>query len=176
MKPSHLKAKPRKYIMTTSVLFSLIAAVLFGLLWRFWFGPHYMLDAIHSGDVRKVALLTHLGMRPNSDLWLIGGIMQCAAASGQTQVMAKLLELGANVNRVDGCGRTPADAAVVIGQTNSLRWLLAHGADPSIKNRDGYTVAELITNSGYEASLQAALLAALNTLSNNPSGSAVVPR
>lgn len=166
-----MKTKPLKYTTALIPVF-VIAAVLAGLLWRYWFGPNYMLDAIHSGDVRKVGLLAHLGIQPNSDVWLIGGIMHCAAASGQTNVMAKLLELGANVNRVDGEGGTPADAAVFAGQTNSLRWLLSHGADPSIKDRDGHTVAEYITNSLNDESMRVALLCVLNTGSNNPSGSA----
>jgi ankyrin repeat protein len=159
-----VKAIPREFILAALILI-IFAAILAGILWRLWFGPHYMLDAIHGGNVREVAFLTHLGMQPNSDLWMFGGIMHCAAASGETNVMAKLLELGASVNRVDGEGGTPADAAVFAGQTNSLRWLLAHGADPSIKNREGYTVAEYITNSGYDESLQAALLSVLREAS-----------
>jgi ankyrin repeat protein len=134
-----------------------------------------MLSAIQQGDVRRVALLAHLGIPTNSDVWLEGGVLHCAAAMGQTNVMAKLLELGANINRWDGYGDTPADAAVFGGQTNALRWLLAHGENPSIKNRDGYTVAQYITNSMEDESHQAELLSILKEATNNPSSSPVVP-
>lgn len=72
--------------------------------------------------------------------------MQCAAAKGGTQGMANLLLLGANVNRIDGMGGTPAHAAVSGHQIESLRWLLAHGADPSIRDRHGLTLLECVTN------------------------------
>lgn len=96
--------------------------------------------------MRKAALLTDLGVRPDSDIIFVGGLMQCAAAKGETQAMAKLLELGANVNRLDGNGATPAHAAIFGHQLESFRWLLAHGADPSMRDRNGLTVIQYLTN------------------------------
>lgn len=149
-----------------SLLFLLVVACI--LLWRFLIGPCYMLTAIQHGNVQKVALLTHIGINPNSDAFFIGGFMHCAAARGQVQVMAKLQELGANVNRLDEYGATPAHVAVISGQVSSLRWLLAHGADPSIKNRNGYTVAEYITNQlGMAESLRGELLSVAKAASNH---------
>lgn len=125
----------------------LLVLLLFcGLLWHFVIGPNCMLSAIERGDVRRIGLLGHLGVNPNSDVWMVGGLMHCASEAGKVGAMAKLQELGANVNRLDGYGGTPADAAVEGDQVRALRWLLAHGADPTITNRDGYTVAEYITN------------------------------
>ena len=96
--------------------------------------------------MQKAALLTYLGVHPDDDIFLVGGLMHCAAANGNTQAMAKLLELGANLNRLDDNGATPAYAAVFGRQIDSLRWLLAHGANPSIKDRNGLSLAEYVTN------------------------------
>jgi ankyrin repeat protein len=119
--------------------------------------------------MRKAALLNHLGVHPDSDIFLVGGLMQCAAAKGETQVMAKLVELGANPNRLDGTGSTPAHAAVFGCQVESLRWLLAHGADPSVRDRDGRTVAEYVTNHVPEPKQEQFLLL-LKTTSNQQGG------
>ena len=130
-----------------------------------------MLTAIQHGNVQKVAFLAHIGINPNSDALLIGGFIHCAAARGQVQVMAKLQELGANVNRLDEYGATPAHVAVICGQVSSLSWLLAHGANPSIKNRDGYTVPECITNQmGMAESLRNELLSVVKAAPNQNSG------
>lgn len=121
-----------------------------------------MLSAIERGNARRIGLLGHLGVNPNSDVLMIGGLMQCAAAAGQVGAMAKLQELGADVNRLDEYGATPAHVAVWGDQVQALRWLLAHGADPSITNRDGFTVTEYVTNQiGMSESQKAELLSVL---------------
>jgi hypothetical protein len=112
--------------------------------WRFFIGPGQMVEAIQHGDVRSISNLTRLTINPNSDAFLVGGFMHCAAASGQTQSMARLRDLGASVNRLDGYGATPLHVAVHSHRIESLRWLLANGVDVSIKDRDGHTAADYI--------------------------------
>jgi hypothetical protein len=85
-------------------------------------------------------------VNPNGDVFLIGGLMHCAAADGQTEIMGILQNWGGDVNGIDGWGGTPAHAAVKCKQLKSLRWLLAHGADPSITNRHGLSVGQFVTN------------------------------
>lgn len=140
-----MKTQFRNYLVGLVPLL-LFVGLVFGVIWRFAYAPGCLLTASEHGDARKIAFLTHLGVHPDSEIWLNGGLMQCAAANGQTQAMATLLGLGANVNRLDGYGVTPAQAAVFGHQVESLRWLLAHGADPRIKSRDGYALAEYVTN------------------------------
>jgi ankyrin repeat protein len=105
-----------------------------------------MIAAIQRGDLQKIGIFARLGIRPDSDAFLVGGFMHCAAASGQTQVMAKLQDLGASVDRLDGYGVTPLHVAVHSHRIESLRWLLAHGADPSLKDRNGRTAADYVSS------------------------------
>ena len=97
--------------MTRRTLFSIVGCIVLmlatGLVWRFAVGPARMLAAVQRGDVKRIGLFAHLGIRPDSDAPLVGGFMHCAAASGQTLGMARLQSLGASVNRLDGYGVTP---------------------------------------------------------------------
>lgn len=131
----------RPSIVAVACLLLVIAA---GIVWRYVVGPPRMIAAIQRGDVQKIGIFVRCGIRPNSDAFLVGGFMHCAAASGQTEAMAKLQDLGASGNRIDGYGVTPLDVAVHSRQIESFRWLLAHGADASIRDRDGRTVAEYV--------------------------------
>jgi hypothetical protein len=124
-----VRTRLQKYLLVLIPILLLIGVGCW-LAWRFLYGPGDLLEAAERGEMRKAALLTHLGVRPDSDIFLVGGLMHCAAAKGETQAMARLLELGANVNRLDGIGATPAHAAVFGRNLESFRWLFARGADP----------------------------------------------
>jgi hypothetical protein len=163
-----VKTKLKKYRIAIIIL-AVFLVLLCGLLWRFLIGPSWMLDATEHDDVQKIALYARLGISPDSDLFFIGGFMHCAAAGGKVPAMAKLLELGANVNRLDEYGATPAHAAAFGDQAAALRWLLAHGADPSIKDRDGYNVAEYIINH-LDESQRPGMIAILEEASNQHGG------
>jgi Ankyrin repeats (many copies) len=123
----------------------LLIALAGGIAWRFFFGPSRMIAAIQRGDLQKIGIFNRFGIPSNADAFLVGGFMHCAAASGQTLAMAKLQDLGASVNRIGGYGGTPLHVAVRSGRIESLRWLLAHGADPSIRDRDGRTAADYVS-------------------------------
>jgi cytohesin len=62
-----------------------------------------------------------------------------AARAGRrgAAVAALLLERGADANAQDAAGHTPLHNAVVINATETVRTLLAHKADPSIRAKDG---------------------------------------
>lgn len=123
----------------------LLLALAAGIVWRFVVGPSRMIAAIQRGDLQQIGIFARLGIHPNSEGFLVGGFMQCAAASGQTPAMAKLQALGASVNRIDGYGTTPLHVAVHSCRIESLRWLLAHGADPSIRDRNGHTAVDYVS-------------------------------
>jgi len=125
---------------------SLVVLLICGVLWRYWFGPRQMLVAIATEDSVKAQRLMHLGVSPNADVFLIGGLMNCAAARGRTQMMDIMYRAGADVNRIDGDGGTPAHDAVECKKLDSLKWLIAHGADSTRTNRYGFTVAQFVTN------------------------------
>jgi hypothetical protein len=128
-----------------------------------------MVAAIKRGDVKKVALFARLGIRPDSDAFLIGGFMHCATASGQTLVMAKLQDLGAGLNRLDGYGVAPVHVAVRSHRIEALRWLMAHGADPTIRDRDGRTAADYVSTDVPEQQRED-FIGALKQTSNKPHG------
>ena len=136
--------------MTRRIRFAVVAGVLLalvaGFVWRFAVAPGRMIAAIQRGDLQKIDIFAHVGIRPDSDAFLVGGFMHCAAASGQTQAMVKLHDLGASVNRLDGYGVTPMHVAIRSHRIESLRWLLAHGADPSIRDRNGRTAADYVSS------------------------------
>ena len=152
-----------------AVVACLLLALAAGLVWRFAVGPGRMVAAIQRGDLRKIGIFAHLGIRPDSDAFLVGGFMHCAAASGQIQAMAKLQDLGASVNRADGYGVAPVHVAVRFHRIESLRWLLAHGADPSIKDRDGRTAADNVSTDVPEQQREE-FLSVLKQTSNKPHG------
>jgi hypothetical protein len=140
-----------------------------GVAWYFVIGPARMIAAIQHEDVSRIGLFSHLGIRPDSDAFLVGGFMHCATASGLTRSMAKLHDLGASVNRVDGYGLAPLHVAVRSQRIESLRWLLAHGADPAIRDRDGRTAADYVSTDVPQQQREE-FISELKRASNHPAG------
>ena len=129
-----------RYIVVVCVMLAVGVA----LYWRFVLASGQMIDAIQREDLQRISTLASLTVNPNSEAFLVGGFMQCAAACGKPQSMARLRDLGASVNKLDGWGQTPLHIAVKFNQIEAFRWLLANGADPSILDRDGNTIADYI--------------------------------
>jgi ankyrin repeat protein len=68
--------------------------------------------------------------------------LHCATWKGQQNVVAVLLEAGANVNAVnqnEHWGTTPLHAAAHANQTAIAKMLLEGGADPKAKDSEGRT-------------------------------------
>ena len=65
--------------------------------------------------------------------------LRAAAWGGHEEVVLKLLEYGANVNKADKEGRTPLIAASYMGHGEIVRHLLARGADINHEDIDGRT-------------------------------------
>ena len=149
------------YIVVACVLVALAV----GFAWRLAVGPSRMVSAIQRGDLRKITIFARLGIRPDSDAFLVGGFMHCAAAGGQTQVMAKLQDLGASVDRLDGYGVAPLHVAVHSHRIESIRWLLAHGADPLVRDRNGRTAIDCVS-SDVPQQQQAEFISTLRQTSN----------
>lgn len=76
---------------------------------------------------------------------------QRAAAWGAERSLAALVELGV---RLDGCGddnSSPLHFACWFGQIESVKILLAAGADPNARNRLGLTPLGAVAESGKKA-------------------------
>jgi hypothetical protein len=141
----------RRFALIIVAICSFVLLLICGILWRYWFGPRQMFVAIARGDTAEAQSLLRYGVSPNTDVFLIGGLMHCAAARGKIQIMEIMYRSGADIDRIDGWGDTPAHSAVESDQLASLRWLIAHGANPSRTNRNGLTVGQCVTNKLPEA-------------------------
>lgn len=60
-----------------------------------------------------------------------------AARRGQVSQIELLIKQGGAVNAPDEAGRTPLILAVISGQTEAVKRLLALGANPALTDRDG---------------------------------------
>jgi ankyrin repeat protein len=66
-----------------------------------------------------------------------------------TEVVPLLLEQGADVKAVNDAGETPLHKAVRYPEYESVRELLRHGADKSIRNAEGLTPVQIAEKRGW---------------------------
>ncbi|MBV9463807.1 MAG: ankyrin repeat domain-containing protein [Verrucomicrobiae bacterium] len=85
-------------------------------------------------------LLDH-GANPNTRN--LEGKTPLILASNQSDLLEFLLAKGANMKIKDHTGENALMAAARDGNTDSVKVLLAHGADPTVVNRDGQTAGGL---------------------------------
>jgi len=76
-----------------------------------------------------------LGTSPNESF---AGMMR-AALIGHTNAVRSFLDLGAEINAVDGTGRTILIEAVFGGNLDTVNELLQRGADVNAQDSDGWT-------------------------------------
>ena len=116
----------------------------------------YSLSLINNESVRAAAWqalhLNILGAEefgsklPSNDIYFGDGInasqshsvaLHVAAYFGLTNVVQTLLELGNDVDQLDGTGRTPLHWAITGKQNNTLQFLLDHGANANAELEKG---------------------------------------
>jgi ankyrin repeat protein len=66
-----------------------------------------------------------------------------AAWYGHDNIIASLARRGANVDRAKSNGDTPMLNAAFLGRANAVKALLAAGADPNIRDKDGKNSLEV---------------------------------
>jgi ankyrin repeat protein len=71
-------------------------------------------------------------------------LMAAASNGNRLTIIRLLVDRGADVNIQGEAGLTALMGAAVEGDIESVKYLLSKGANPSLKDRDGYTAVELI--------------------------------
>jgi ankyrin repeat protein len=80
--------------------------------------------------------------------------MRSASENGRIDVLKVLLKYGGDVNEVagkkdiNGPSGAPLHVAAAAGKEDVVRWLLAHGADITIKNCEGRTGKNILEEKG----------------------------
>jgi ankyrin repeat protein len=77
--------------------------------------------------------------------------LHAAVASRNAEVVALLLERGADPNARQQVGYTPLMGAASAGRTDMVQALIAAGADPSLVNDEGKTAADIAAEHGHQA-------------------------
>ena len=95
-------------------------------------GSTPLLFAARSGDAASARLLMLAGADPNDSLPDGTSALVLAAHSGHRDVALALLDKRANPNDL-GIGYTALHAAILRGDLELVKALLAHGADPSLR-------------------------------------------
>ena len=119
---------------------------------------HYLRQSVKSSSLEITKTLLQHGARIQSS-----GAVQQAAKLGRVDVLELLLNNGADINetlpadvgflvrdqRYQQASESPLHIAALHDQISSVRWLLAHGADPNITDAQGRTpvmIAQASTN------------------------------
>ena len=99
--------------------------------------------AVFIGDLAAVKRALTDGADPNVQDPQSGSIMlSIAALMGHTEIVALLLEHGADVNAKSRDGGTALHAAAFLGRVEAVILLLEHGADTTLRNNMGSTAIE----------------------------------
>lgn len=120
-------------------------------------GP-VLLAAAHN-DVPKLKRLLASGLRID-ERFTVGSAdynttaLMWAAARGNLEVVQALLDAGAQIDAIDGDGRTALRVAAEHGRDRIVELLLQHGADPSIKSMFGDDMLHEVAARGNPATLQ----------------------
>ena len=72
------------------------------------------------------------------------------AGATDIDIVRMLLDKGADPNARSQSGSTPLHTAAFTGDRASLELLIAHRADPAIRNKAGQTASDIATEHGHE--------------------------
>lgn len=111
-----------------------------------------LFDAADSGSTGTVRAILESGGKKNDMIdELTGGETPLIAAvsGGHVSVVRELINFGANVNKPAEDGTTPLMKAAELGNLEVVGMLLAAGADPSVRNSELKTAADIADTSGF---------------------------
>lgn len=129
------------------------------------FEENFML-IVGSGDAEAVALFLEAGFSPSIADLKGTPLLSLAVRAQFPQIVSLLLGAGADVNRISADrGYSPLMDAAQKGDAAIVKILLAHGADPDLRSKDGQTaliicagrgdeeMAELLVSSGADPAI-----------------------
>lgn len=106
-----------------------------------------LMMAALRGNLEAARKLVELGAQVRRPGWTPA---HYAAAGPDVRVLAYLLDRGADINAVAPNGSTPLMMAAGHGTEDSVRLLIARGADKRLRNNRDLTAADLAAQSGRE--------------------------
>lgn len=97
-------------------------------------------EAAFTGDIATMKQALAGGADPNTrDPQSGGTLLATAALMGHTEIVALLLEHGADINARSQDGGTPLHAAAFLGHAETVKLLLEKGADTTLRSNMGGT-------------------------------------
>ena len=106
------------------------------------------LRAAGRDDVSALKKFVAAGFDPDAHDESGDSALHAAAAAGALKAAEYLLGRGLAIDLADTGKRTPLMSAVLAKQTPTVRWLLRQGADPRLKDADGYSALMLAVREG----------------------------
>ncbi len=105
--------------------------------------------AVYTGNYRAVSLLFDTDPGPSVEDRRWDHLLAVAVEKGlPLEVIGRLLEKGYDINRGDGAGMTPLHFAARWKGVEMTKFLLEHGANPKLTNRNGLVPGELAFRTG----------------------------
>lgn len=111
-------------------------------------GESALMMAAIKGEVAGARLLLGHGAKVNQPGW---SALHYAASGTEAQIVQLLMEKGADVNAASPNGSTPLMMAAQYGNEESVKLLLAGGADPKRRNQRDLTASDFARRAGREA-------------------------
>ncbi len=112
------------------------------------------MDAIQRGDSAVLSKMVEAGFDAKSVDEDGNSGLHFAATADQEEIGNFLLNRGLGVDIQNKYGRTPLMSSVLAGKPKLTRWLLKQGADPSIKDAEGYIALMLAVSEGNTSAVE----------------------
>ncbi len=106
-------------------------------------GTQDLSGAVFTGDFRSVRQALADGADPNAQDPQSGStLLATAALMGHTEIVALLVEQGANINAKSRDGSTALHTAAFLGRAETVKFLLEKGAATNLRNNTGSTAID----------------------------------